>query len=110
PVNLLASPHFLAIITVQSHPPEPTSPGVMVSRSSYTINGVAVAAIVLLRVGVGVLFLSEGWTKLETPKPFSAGFFGNAKGPLAPFYKGMGGDADGLFRFALECTLAACAA
>lgn len=75
------------------------------SRSSYSISGLAAAAIVLLRVGIGVHFLSEGVSKLENPKPFSAGFFGNAKGPLAPFYKNLVWDADGLFRLDLETTL-----
>jgi uncharacterized membrane protein YphA (DoxX/SURF4 family) len=78
----------------------------MVSRSSYSISGLAAVAIVLLRVGIGVHFLSEGWSKLEKPKPFSAGFFGNAKGPLAPVYKNLVWDADGLFRLDLETTLA----
>jgi uncharacterized membrane protein YphA (DoxX/SURF4 family) len=54
--------------------------------------------IVLLRLGVGVHFLSEGWQKIEHPKPFSAGFFANAKGPFAPAYKNMVWDADGLYR------------
>jgi uncharacterized membrane protein YphA (DoxX/SURF4 family) len=66
----------------------------------------AAAAIVLLRVGIGVHFLSEGWTKLENPKPFSAGFFGNAKGPFAPLYKNLVWDADGLYRLDYETTLA----
>jgi uncharacterized membrane protein YphA (DoxX/SURF4 family) len=77
-----------------------------VSRSSYSISGLAAAAIVLLRMGIGAHFLSEGWTKIENPKPFSAGFFGNAKGPLAPLYKNMVWDADGLYRLDLEGTLA----
>lgn len=76
------------------------------SRSSYCISGLAAAAIVLLRVGIGFHFLSEGLTKLENPKPFSAGFFGNAKGPLAPLYKNLVWDADGLYRLDLETTLA----
>ena len=78
----------------------------MVSRTSYSISSLAAAAIVLLRIGIGVHFLSEGWTKLEKPKPFSAGFFGNAKGPLAPLYKNLVWDADGLFRLDLETTAA----
>jgi uncharacterized membrane protein YphA (DoxX/SURF4 family) len=76
----------------------------MVSRSSYSISGLAVAAIVLLRVGIGVHFLSEGISKLGNPKPFSAGFFGNAKGPLGPLYKNLVWDADGLYRLDLETT------
>ena len=78
----------------------------MVSRTSYSISGVAAVAIVLLRIGIGVHFLSEGWTKLQNPKPFSAGFFGNAKGPFAPLYKNMVWDADGLFRLDFETTQA----
>ena len=76
------------------------------SVSSCPIGWLAAAAIVALRVGIGVHFLSEGWTKLENPKPFSAGFFGNAKGPLAPLYKGLVWDADGEFRLDLDGTLA----
>jgi uncharacterized membrane protein YphA (DoxX/SURF4 family) len=77
-----------------------------VSRSSFGISGLAAAAIVLLRVGIGVHFLAEGWTKLESPRPFSAGFFGNAKGPLAPAYKNLVWDADGLARLDQDTTLA----
>jgi uncharacterized membrane protein YphA (DoxX/SURF4 family) len=77
-----------------------------VSVSSCRVGWLAAAAIVALRVGIGVHFLNEGWAKLENPKPFSAGFFGNAKGPLAPLYKGMVWDADGEFRLDLEGTLA----
>jgi uncharacterized membrane protein YphA (DoxX/SURF4 family) len=79
---------------------------VLVKGSSYCISGLAAAAIVLLRVGIGVHFLAEGWTKVESPKPFSAGFFGNAKGPLAPVYKGLVWDPDGLYRLDAETTLA----
>jgi uncharacterized membrane protein YphA (DoxX/SURF4 family) len=77
-----------------------------VSRSSYCISGLAAAAIAVLRIGIGVHFLSEGWTKLENPKPFSGGFFSSAKGPLAPLYKNMVWDADGLYRLDLDSTLA----
>ena len=49
-------------------------------------------------------FYSEGAAKLANPKPFSAGFLGAAKGPLAGFYKGMIWDADGLARLDLEAT------
>jgi len=77
-----------------------------VTRSSYCINGLAAAAIVLLRVGIGVHFLAEGWTKLENPRPFSGGFFSNAKGPLAPVYKNLVWDSDGVARLDLQTTLA----
>ena len=43
-------------------------------------------------------FFSEGISKLRDDRPFSAGFFGNAKGPLAPAYKRLVWDADGLYR------------
>jgi hypothetical protein len=69
-----------------------------VKGSTYCIGTLAAAAIVLLRVGIGVHFLAEGASKLEDPKSFSAGFFGNAKGPLAPLYKRIVWDPDGLFR------------
>jgi uncharacterized membrane protein YphA (DoxX/SURF4 family) len=77
-----------------------------VFRSSICIGWLAAAAIALLRVGIGVHFLAEGSAKLEHPKPFSAGFFSNAKGPLAPYYKNMVWDADGLFRLDAKSTLA----
>ncbi len=76
------------------------------SCSPYGISRFAAVAIALLRVGIGVHFLAEGLTKLENPKPFSAGFFGNSKGPLASFYKGLVWDADGLYRLDVETTLA----
>src|SRR5262245_24504308 len=76
----------------------PSLSKVMASGSRYSISGLAAAAIVLLRVGIGVHFLAEGWTKVENPRPFSGGFFSNAKGPLAPVYKNLVWDADGLYR------------
>jgi len=76
------------------------------SCSPFGISRLAAIAILLLRVGIGIHFLAEGLTKLEKPKPFSAGFFGNAKGPLAPVYKGLVWDADGLYRLDVETTLA----
>jgi uncharacterized membrane protein YphA (DoxX/SURF4 family) len=73
-----------------------------VTDSSYRIGWLAAAAVVLLRVGIGVHFLSEGLDKLADAKPFSASFFGVAKGPLADVYKGMVWDADGRFRLSLD--------
>jgi uncharacterized membrane protein YphA (DoxX/SURF4 family) len=49
-------------------------------------------------VGIGLHFYLEGATKLRDQRPFSAGFLSNAKGPLAPYYKQMVWDADGLYR------------
>jgi uncharacterized membrane protein YphA (DoxX/SURF4 family) len=63
-----------------------------------------VIAIVALRLGIGLHFYHEGATKLQDPKPFSAGFLGNAKGPLAPYYKRMVWDADGLYRLNYDAT------
>jgi uncharacterized membrane protein YphA (DoxX/SURF4 family) len=60
---------------------------------------------VLLRVGIGIHFLAEGWTKAQNPKPFSGGFFSNAKGRLAPLYKSLVWDADGTYRLDQKTTL-----
>ncbi len=68
------------------------------ATSRYQIGLLAAAAIVALRVGVGLHFYLEGAAKLQNPKPFSAGFLGSAKGPLANSYKQMVWDADGLYR------------
>jgi uncharacterized membrane protein YphA (DoxX/SURF4 family) len=59
---------------------------------------------VALRLGIGLHFYLEGATKLQNSKPFSAGFLGNAKGPLAPYYKRMVWDADGLYRLNYDAT------
>jgi uncharacterized membrane protein YphA (DoxX/SURF4 family) len=66
----------------------------------------AAAAIVALRLGVGLHFFWEGADKLNNPKPFSAGFLGNAKGPLAPAYKSMVWDADGRWRLDTDSMIA----
>jgi uncharacterized membrane protein YphA (DoxX/SURF4 family) len=71
-------------------PPLPTS--------RYSIGFGAVLAIVALRIGIGIHFFGEGLNKLRNPKPFSAMFFGGAKGPLAPIYKGLVWDAEGYAR------------
>lgn len=61
----------------------------------------AAATLVLLRLVIGIHFFQEGTAKLADPRPFSAGFFGNAKGPLADFYRGMVWDSDGRIRLGL---------
>ena len=66
--------------------------------SSYRIGWLGAAALILLRVGIGVHFLGEGLDKLADPKPFSGPFFGAAKGPLARVYKDLVWDSDGAFR------------
>jgi uncharacterized membrane protein YphA (DoxX/SURF4 family) len=68
------------------------------ATTRYQIGFTAALAIAVLRVGIGVHFFSEGLTKLRDDRPFSAPFFGNAKGPLAPYYKRLVWDADGLYR------------
>jgi uncharacterized membrane protein YphA (DoxX/SURF4 family) len=76
------------------------------ATTRYQIGLLAAVAIVALRVGIGLHFYLEGAAKLQDPKPFSAGFLGNAKGPLAPSYKRMVWDADGLFRLSYDHTYA----
>jgi uncharacterized membrane protein YphA (DoxX/SURF4 family) len=76
------------------------------ATSRYQIGFLAAAAIVALRVLIGVHFYLEGTAKLHDPRPFSAGFFGNAKGPLAPYYRRMVWDADGLYRLNYDYTYA----
>ena len=61
-------------------------------------------AIVALRLAIGLHFYLEGVSKIRDPKPFSAGFFGNAKGPLAPLFHGMVWDVDGTSRLNADAT------
>ncbi len=72
--------------------------------SRYQIGFLAALVIVALRVGIGLHFYLEGMSKLRDPKPFSAAFLSNAKGPLAPLYRQMVWDADGLFRLNYDYT------
>lgn len=68
----------------------------MSKKTNYGIS--VVVTLVALRVLIGVHFFTEGVSKLQDPKPFSAMFFSNAKGPLAPVYRNMVWDGDGLAR------------
>src|SRR5262245_25729585 len=61
----------------------------------------AAATLVLLRLAIGIHFFQEGTGKLADSKPFSASFFSNAKGPLAPLLKAMVWDSDGRLRLGL---------
>ena len=61
----------------------------------------AAATLILLRLAIGIHFFQEGTGKLAEAQPFSAGFFGNAKGPLADYYRGMVWDPDGRVRLGL---------
>lgn len=62
-------------------------------------------ALVALRIGIGLHFFREGAAKLQDPKPYSAGFFGNAKGWMAPMFHQLVWDADGLARLDREQTV-----
>lgn len=63
--------------------------------------------LLLLRLCIGFHFFKEGTNKLADPKPFSAMFFGGAKGPLAPRFHDLVWDADGRARFDADLTVAA---
>jgi uncharacterized membrane protein YphA (DoxX/SURF4 family) len=60
--------------------------------------------LVALRLGVGLHFLQEGIKKFVDPTPYTAGFLGNAKGPLAPLFQAMIWDPDGVARLDLPAT------
>ena len=64
----------------------------------------AAATLILLRLAIGIHFFQEGTGKLADQKPFSSGFFANAKGPLAEYYRGMVWDPDGRIRLGLPAT------
>jgi uncharacterized membrane protein YphA (DoxX/SURF4 family) len=66
-----------------------------------------IVTLVALRVAIGTHFFREGLNKLRDPKPFSAGFFGSAKGPLAEPFHNLVWDKDGLSRLNLAATLKA---
>lgn len=55
-------------------------------------------------MGIGFHFFCEGVSKLQNPKPFSAGFLSAAKGPFSGFFHGMIWDNDGLGRLKVEDT------
>jgi uncharacterized membrane protein YphA (DoxX/SURF4 family) len=64
----------------------------------------ALVALVVLRVGIGFHFFTEGAGKLNNPKPFSANFFTTAKGPFSSGFQNLVWDADGVARLDLEQT------
>jgi uncharacterized membrane protein YphA (DoxX/SURF4 family) len=71
------------------------------ASSRYYPGFVAALCIVLLRIAIGWHFLFEGWEKLESTlsghEPFSAEvYLRNATGPLAPYFRGMLPDVNGL--------------
>jgi len=67
-------------------------------QSLYQMTGWACFALVALRIGVGWHFLSEGVDKLRNGKPFTAPFFGAAKGPFAHLFLDRIWDRDGRVR------------
>ena len=75
--------------------------------SRTQLGPLAAVVLVVLRLAIGLHFLSEGLDKLSGSRPFSsAGFLGNAKGPLAPLFKGLVKDSDGYRRLDVDATVA----
>lgn len=74
------------------------------ATSPYRLGTWSVVAIIALRLAIGWHFFKEGSAKIQDPKPFSAAFFGSAKGPLAPFFHQLVWDADGNSRLDPEAT------
>lgn len=72
----------------------------------YSYGLAVILTLIALRVGIGMHFFREGLNKFRDPKPFSAGFFGNAKGPLASSYHNLVWDRDGLARLDYKKTIA----
>src|SRR3954468_2740415 len=71
--------------------------------SRTQLGPLAAVVIVVLRLAIGLHFTVEGLDKLRGTKPFSsAGFLGNAKGPLSQLYKGLIADPDGRQRLGME--------
>jgi uncharacterized membrane protein YphA (DoxX/SURF4 family) len=68
------------------------------------LSTLAIVAVVALRMGIGFHFFCEGVSKLQNPKPFSAGFLSAAKGPFAGAFQGMVWDKDGLGRLDVKGT------
>lgn len=54
-----------------------------------------VVFLVFLRLAIGWHFLVEGWQKVQSPRPFSsAGYFGEAPGPLGKAVRWWNGNPD----------------
>jgi len=71
--------------------------------SRYYPGFLAAFFLILLRIAIGWHFLYEGWEKVESRikghQPFSAEvYLRNATGPLAPFFRNLIPDVDGLER------------
>lgn len=73
----------------------------LLPRSRFRLGMVAIVAIFALRIAAGWLFFTAGRDKVFTD--WSArGFLANAKGPLAPMYRGMVFDPDGKIRLTFD--------
>jgi uncharacterized membrane protein YphA (DoxX/SURF4 family) len=79
-------------------PPLGPLPGLEFTVTPQRYSALAAFGIVLLRLAIGWHFVSEGYTKLSDKKPFSAGFFGAAKGPTQPLFRTFIWDYDGRVR------------
>ncbi|MFP6574671.1 MAG: hypothetical protein VB912_05930, partial [Pirellulaceae bacterium] len=70
----------------------------LTAAKARQLGTLAIVALVVLRIGTGWHFFSEGTTKLQTGDFSSEGFLVNARGPLAGFFKGLVWDEDGAIR------------
>jgi uncharacterized membrane protein YphA (DoxX/SURF4 family) len=75
--------------------------------TSQRYSTLAILGIIVLRLAIGWHFLCEGYTKLRDRKPFSAAFFGAAKGPAQSYFRGLVWDYDGRIRLDQKKVLAA---
>lgn len=75
--------------------------------TSQRYSTLAILGIVVLRLAIGWHFVCEGYTKLREKKPFSAAFFGAAKGPAQSYFRGLVWDYDGRVRLDQKKVLAA---
>lgn len=78
--------------------PDGLPPGLAHVVTSHRYSFLAILGIVILRLAIGWHFVSEGYNKLRDKKPFSAAFFGAAKGPAQPFFRSLIWDYDGRSR------------
>ena len=62
------------------------------------LGGLAIVALVVLRLIIGFHFFMEGTVKVKEGNFTSAGFLGGAVGPLAPLFQSMLPDHDGRLR------------
>ena len=86
--SLLLSPHRLPS-AFQTNYNDTAYPGEdFLNARPFTISCLTVGLLIALRVAVGWHFFQEGLSHKNDPKWSSEGFLRQAKGPLAPLYKG----------------------